>query len=119
MFRPLLFETLRVPAPDSYRTPPGVARENLCQYHLDKLEDVLAEHHRRIAAMVIEPLVQAAAGMIVHPPGYLRGVRELDAQVRRAADRRRGGRGLRTHRQDVRLRARRRSCPTCSAWARG
>ncbi|MDZ7616449.1 MAG: aminotransferase class III-fold pyridoxal phosphate-dependent enzyme, partial [Patescibacteria group bacterium] len=31
----------------------------------------------RIGAMIIEPLVQAAAGMIVHPPGYLRGVREL------------------------------------------
>ena len=27
--------------------------------------------------MVVEPLVQAAAGMIVHPPGYLRGLREL------------------------------------------
>ncbi len=77
MFRPLLFETLRVPAPDSYRTPPGVARENLCQHHLEKLEQVLAENHRRIAALVIEPLVQAAAGMIMHPPGYLRGVREL------------------------------------------
>ena len=50
---------------------------DLCQYHLEKLEQVLAEHHRRIAAMVIEPLVQAAAGMIMHPPGYLRGVREL------------------------------------------
>ena len=41
MFRPLLFETLRVPAPDSYRTPPGVAREDLCQYHLEQLEDEL------------------------------------------------------------------------------
>jgi adenosylmethionine-8-amino-7-oxononanoate aminotransferase len=77
MFRPLLFETLRVPIPDGYRTPPGVAPECVCQYHLEKLEQVLAEHHRRIAAMVIEPLVQAAAGMVMHPPGYLRGVREL------------------------------------------
>jgi len=77
MFRPLLFKTLRVPAPDTYRTPPGVAAEDLCQYHLDHLEQVLAEHHARIAAVVIEPLVQAAAGMIMHPPGYLRGVREL------------------------------------------
>jgi adenosylmethionine---8-amino-7-oxononanoate aminotransferase len=76
-FRPLLFETLRVPAPDSYRTPDGVTPENLCQHHLNKLEQVLAEHHRKIAALVIEPLVQAAAGMIMHPPGYLRGVREL------------------------------------------
>ena len=77
MFRPLLFETLRVPAPDSYRTPSGVARENLCRHHLEKLEEVLVENHRRIAALVIEPLVQGAAGMILHPPGYLRGVREL------------------------------------------
>ena len=80
MFRPLLFETLRVPAPDSYRTPSGVSRENLCAYHLEKLEEVLAQHHRRIAALVIEPLVQAAAGMIMHPPGYLRGARELTSK---------------------------------------
>ena len=38
---------------------------------------MLSEHHQRIAALVIEPLVQCAAGIIVHPPGYLRGVREL------------------------------------------
>lgn len=77
MFRPLLFDTLRVPAPDSYRRPPNVAPDELCQYHLAELEKVLAEHHRRIAALVIEPLVQGAAGMIMHPPGYLRGVRKL------------------------------------------
>jgi adenosylmethionine-8-amino-7-oxononanoate aminotransferase len=77
MFRPLLFDTLRVPAPDTYRMPEGVGPDELCKYHLEKLEWVLAEHHRRMAAMVIEPLVQAAAGMIVHPKGYLRGVREL------------------------------------------
>jgi adenosylmethionine---8-amino-7-oxononanoate aminotransferase len=77
MFRPLLFETLRVPAPDAYRTPPGVPPENLVEHCLGELECVLAAEGRRIAAMVIEPLVQAAAGMIVHPRGYLRGVREL------------------------------------------
>ncbi len=77
MFRPLLFETLRLPAPDIYRRPPGVSPAELTAYHLEKLDRLLAEHHARIAAMVIEPLVQAAAGMIVHPPGYLRGVREL------------------------------------------
>jgi adenosylmethionine---8-amino-7-oxononanoate aminotransferase len=76
-FRPLLFETLRLPAPDTYRTPPGVAREVLCAHHLQKLEQVLAKHHEKIAAVIIEPLVQGAAGMIMHPKGYLRGVREL------------------------------------------
>ena len=41
------------------------------------MERALAQHHRQLAALVIEPLVQCAAGMIVHPPGYLRGVAEL------------------------------------------
>jgi adenosylmethionine-8-amino-7-oxononanoate aminotransferase len=77
MFRPLLFDTLRVPAPDTFRTPPGVPPERLLDHCLGQLEAVLAEHHQRIAAMVIEPLVQCAAGMLMHPRGYLRGVREL------------------------------------------
>ncbi len=77
MFQPLLFDVLRLPAPDPCRPPEGVAPEDVAAHHLARLELVLAQHHRRIAAMVIEPLVQAAAGMIVHPPGYLRGAREL------------------------------------------
>ena len=77
MFEPLLFETIRVPVPDPYRTPPGLAPESCLEHYLGEMERVLAEHHERIAAVVIEPLVQGAAGMIVHPPGYLRGVREL------------------------------------------
>ncbi|HEV3025531.1 MAG TPA: adenosylmethionine--8-amino-7-oxononanoate transaminase, partial [Pirellulales bacterium] len=77
LFRPLLFECHHVPAPDSYRLPPGVPEDRLLEHSLAALEKVLAEHHERIAALVIEPLVQAAAGIIVHPHGYLRGVREL------------------------------------------
>ncbi len=77
MFQPLLFETLRLASPNPYRPPAGVARGDLLDHALRQLEQVLAAHHRRIAALVIEPLVQAAAGMIVHPAGYLRGVREL------------------------------------------
>jgi len=77
MFRPLLFDCLRVPAPDPYRTPEGVAEDRVLDHYLGQLEAVLAEHHERIAAMVVEPLVQAAAGMIVHPRGYLAGAREL------------------------------------------
>jgi adenosylmethionine-8-amino-7-oxononanoate aminotransferase len=41
------------------------------------LETALQQHADELAAVVIEPLVQAAAGMIMHPPGFLRGVREL------------------------------------------
>ena len=38
---------------------------------------LLDEHGGEIAAVILEPLVQGAAGMLVHPPGYLRAVREL------------------------------------------
>ncbi len=77
MFRPLLFETLRVPPPDTYRLPPHVSPETALAHYLEELDRVLTANAPRIAAMVIEPLVQCAAGMLVHPPGYLRGVREL------------------------------------------
>jgi adenosylmethionine-8-amino-7-oxononanoate aminotransferase len=77
MFRPLLFEVLRLPTPDSYRLPPGVSLDGAAAHYLGQMEQLLAARHDEIAAVVIEPLVQGAAGMIVHPPGYLRGVREL------------------------------------------
>jgi adenosylmethionine-8-amino-7-oxononanoate aminotransferase len=44
---------------------------------LGTLEELLKEHHARLAAVCIEPIVQGAAGMIVHPDGFLRGVQEL------------------------------------------
>jgi adenosylmethionine-8-amino-7-oxononanoate aminotransferase len=77
MFRPLLFDVVRLPAPDIYRLPAGVTRESACAHYLGQLEAALREHGDTLAAVVIEPLVQAAAGMVMHPPGFLRGVREL------------------------------------------
>jgi adenosylmethionine-8-amino-7-oxononanoate aminotransferase len=77
MFRPLLFDVIRLPVPDIYRMPPGVTRETACEYHLRQFENSLREHHEELAAVVIEPLVQAAAGMLMHPPGFLAGVREI------------------------------------------
>jgi adenosylmethionine-8-amino-7-oxononanoate aminotransferase len=44
---------------------------------LDPIERILKERHRDLAGFIIEPLVQAAAGMITAPPGYLTRVREL------------------------------------------
>jgi adenosylmethionine-8-amino-7-oxononanoate aminotransferase len=59
-YRPLLFP--------AHMAEPGDAAD---------LERVLAAHEEEIAAVIVEPLVQGAAGMLVHPPGYLRAVREL------------------------------------------
>ncbi|HEY3393436.1 MAG TPA: adenosylmethionine--8-amino-7-oxononanoate transaminase, partial [Lacipirellulaceae bacterium] len=76
LFEPLLFEVIRVPIPDPRRLP-GVSPEAAKSHFLRELESVLQAHHEEVAAMVIEPLVQCAAGMIMHPPGYLAGVREM------------------------------------------
>ncbi len=68
-FAPLLFDVVRLPSPD--------ARRGDAAHHLAHLASTLADRHEEIAAVVIEPLVQGAAGMILQPPGYLRGLRDL------------------------------------------
>lgn len=77
LFRPLLFDVLRLPIPDLYRLPPEVNRETACSFYLGLLDELLSQRHGEVAAVVIEPLVQCAAGIVTHPPGFLRGVREL------------------------------------------
>jgi len=77
IFRPLLFPTFRATAPYCYRCPLGLtypACEIAC---LSSLETILAEHADGIAAVVLEPVVQGAGGMITAPPGHLARVREL------------------------------------------
>ncbi len=77
IFEPLLFDVIRLDAPDPRSLPEDVSGSQATDYFLGQLEAVLAEHHHQIAAFVLEPLIQAAAGMIFHPAGYLRGAREL------------------------------------------
>lgn len=47
---------------------------------LKELENVMRQHHHEIAAMIVEPMVQAAAGMLTMPKGYLKAVRKLCAK---------------------------------------
>lgn len=56
------------------RNPQSTMVRDAC---LASLESLLRDNASRIAAVCIEPIVQGAAGMIVHPEGFLRGVREL------------------------------------------
>ncbi len=77
IFRPLLFDALRVMSPHCYRCEKGLTHPSCNLECLKDVERALEEHHEEVAAMVMEPLVQGAAGMITHPEGYLEGVREL------------------------------------------
>lgn len=44
---------------------------------LAAMRTLLAERHMQIACVIVEPLIQGAAGMVMHSPEYLRGLREL------------------------------------------
>jgi len=68
LFHPLLFQTLRAPCPHPYRYADGALSPEACR------EACLGEE---VAAVIVEPRVQGAAGIIVHPPGYLAGVAAL------------------------------------------
>jgi len=74
---PMLFETHFTPSPYVYRSPTpddAKAERDRC---LAALEQLLREKQDRIAAVCLEPIVQGAAGIIVHPAGFLVGVKKL------------------------------------------
>lgn len=76
-YSPLLFPVLQADAPYCYRCPLGLTWPGCKMACLGSLEQILKDHHQEIAALIIEPLVQGAAGMITQPPGFLQGVREI------------------------------------------
>jgi adenosylmethionine-8-amino-7-oxononanoate aminotransferase len=80
LFVPLLFPTIRAPNHYCYRCPLGLERAR-CRIECgDVLADLVRRHAETLAAVVIEPLMQGAAGMIPAPPGYLRQLREVTQQ---------------------------------------
>lgn len=74
VYGPLLFESLEAPAPYCYRCPD---RDDCREQCLQKLEELVAARHQELAAVILEPVMQGAAGMIPQPPGYLKRVREV------------------------------------------
>lgn len=82
LFRPLLFKTYKAPSPYCYRCELDLHYSDCGVACLHEMEEILREHADEIAAVIVEPLIQAAGGMIVAPVGYLRGVRELCTRYR-------------------------------------
>jgi len=76
-FAPLLFPTLEVDAPYCYRCPLKLTFPSCGMACLEPVERLLRTRHTEIAGFILEPMVQAAAGMIVAPPGYLTQIRKL------------------------------------------
>ena len=76
-FRPLLFDSIRLTPPHLFRWRDGLDEASACAAALDEARRKLREHSGQIAAAIVEPLVQGAAGMWVHPPEYLSGLAAL------------------------------------------
>jgi adenosylmethionine---8-amino-7-oxononanoate aminotransferase len=74
-FRTMRYPVHRVPAAYCYRCPVGLKRETCHIECLQKFETLLKERGDRIAAVIVEPLLQAAGGMIVHPVEFLQNLR--------------------------------------------
>jgi adenosylmethionine-8-amino-7-oxononanoate aminotransferase len=76
-YAPLLFPTYKIGAPHCYRCFLNKTYPDCRLACADSVEAVLENHRDEIAAVVIEPLIQGAAGMLTWPPGYLKQIRTL------------------------------------------
>ncbi|HEY2808082.1 MAG TPA: adenosylmethionine--8-amino-7-oxononanoate transaminase [Steroidobacteraceae bacterium] len=71
IYQPLLMEVITVPSPDCYRRPAGASWQEHSRAQFAHMEAALAQHAHETAAVIVEPLVQCAAGMRMYDPLYL------------------------------------------------
>jgi len=74
IYGPLLFKTYKAPSPYCYRCPLKLNQETCGQACVEMFEKVVKAYHEEVCAVIIEPLVQGAAGMILQPPEWLYAV---------------------------------------------
>lgn len=76
-YAPLVRSGHAVPSPDTRLAYDGETAEDVARRAASALETHLEQHHATTAALILEPLVQGAAGMVIYDPEYLRQARAL------------------------------------------
>lgn len=76
----LVKQNATVPSPDWRNAESGESAEDFALRCAAQLEAHLQQHHHTIAALIVEPLVQCAAGMAMYHPAYLQRAHELCSQ---------------------------------------
>jgi adenosylmethionine---8-amino-7-oxononanoate aminotransferase len=76
IYKPLLMDVITVPSPDCYMRETGESWEAYSRRRFADMEAALARHAHEASAVIIEPLVQCAAGMRMYDPVYLKLLRE-------------------------------------------
>ncbi len=77
LYKPLLFGIEQAESPYCYRCPMGCDKSSCNIECLSSVENILEKESENIAGVIIEPLVQAAGGMIMYPPEYITKLRSL------------------------------------------
>ena len=76
-YAPLVRPAATVPTPDARQAKDGETAIDVARRAAEALEAHLATHHESIAALIVEPLIQCASGMVMYDPEYLRLARAL------------------------------------------
>ncbi|MES2365668.1 MAG: adenosylmethionine--8-amino-7-oxononanoate transaminase [Pseudomonadota bacterium] len=76
-YAPLLRHSVQVPSPDWRLAEGGETPEQYALHAAESLENHLAKHHATTAALIVEPLIQGAAGMGMYHPAYLKRARAI------------------------------------------
>lgn len=77
VYGPLLFKTIKAPTTYAYRCKKATTLDDCGAHCLEEIEAILKKKHDQIAALVIEPLIQGAGGMIIQPKGFVKEIRRL------------------------------------------
>jgi len=77
VYKPILLDTFRVEGPDCYRCKYSFNRDSCNAECFENMEKCLIENHEDISAVIVEPMVQGAAGMKIYSPIYLKKLRKL------------------------------------------
>ncbi|MFZ5969384.1 MAG: adenosylmethionine--8-amino-7-oxononanoate transaminase [Bacillota bacterium] len=77
IYKPLLAKTFKVEGPNCYRCKYGETRETCSTQCFTYMEKAIQQHHEVLSGIIIEPMIQGAAGMKIYSPVYLQKLREL------------------------------------------
>lgn len=77
VYKPIMLDTKRVDGPDCYRCKYNKERKTCDAECFESMEEYVKESHEEIASIIIEPMLQGAAGMKIYSPVYLKKLRQL------------------------------------------
>lgn len=78
--RPLLVDAFRLTPPHCFRFYQGMNETDALTAAIDEARTILSAHHQEIAALIVEPLMQGAAGMWTQPVAYIQALRQITAE---------------------------------------